>query len=336
MQNIRKIPKATESPTRVRGYEFGPFHLDLAKRLLFRDGDLVALTPKALETLVALLEHDGDVLLKDELIERVWPDTVVEEGSLNRNISTLRKALGESPNEHRYIVTVPGRGYQFVGEVRLLRDESSRKRRNPIESVAVLPFLNLTGDPDQEYVSDGVTEALITDLAQIRAIHVVSRTSVMRYKNAPHSLPEIARELGVDGIVEGSLMREGRRVRITVQLIEGESDRHLWANTYEGEIGDVLGLQSAAARAILREMRAVLTPAEEARLAAVRVVSPAAYEAYLRGRHFWNLRGLAAQRILFGTGDRVRRQLRLGLRGIGADLPRDARLRVSAAAGAGT
>jgi TolB-like protein/Flp pilus assembly protein TadD len=290
MQEFRKFPKAAEGRGRVRAYEFGPFRVDLVKRLLYRNGDLVSLTPKALDTLAALLEHDGDVLLKEELIGRVWPDTVVEEGSLNRNISTLRKALGESPTDHRYIVTVPGRGYRFVGEVHRVRDESPRDDRGSIGSLAVLPFLNLTGDPDQEYVSDGLTEALITDLAQIRALHVVSRTSIMRYKNTRESLPAIARELGVEGIVEGSLMREGRRVRITVQLIEAKSDRHLWARTYEGELGEMLDLQSAVARAILREIRAALTPAEEARLSLVRVVGSAAYEAYLRGRHYWNQR----------------------------------------------
>jgi TolB-like protein/Flp pilus assembly protein TadD len=292
MQNIRKIPKARERRGPARSYEFGPFRADLTKRLLLRDGELVALTPKAFETLVVLLEHGGEVLLKEELIERVWPDTVVEEGSLNRNISTLRKVLGEAPNDHRYIVTVPGRGYRFVGELREVRDSALRDIRGVIESLAVLPFLNLTGDPDQEYVADGLTEALITDLAQIRALHVVSRTSVMRFKNAHAPLPDIARELGVDGVVEGSVMRTGRRMRITVQLIEARTDRHLWANVYEGDLGDILGLQSAVARAILKEIRVVLTPDEEVRMAAVRVVSPSAYEAYLRGRHFWNQRTL--------------------------------------------
>lgn len=292
MQNVRKIPKAFDSQRRVRSYEFGPFRVDLAKRLLFRDGEPVALTPKAFETLVVLLKSGGEVLLKEELIGSVWPDTVVEEGSLNRNISTLRRALGESPVDHKYIVTIPGRGYRFVGAASHLPEEGSLRDREPIESLAVLPFLYLSGDSDQEYIADGLTEALITDLARIRALRVVSRTSVMRYKNTRDSLPDIARELGVDGVIEGSVMREGRRVRITVQLIEGQTDRHLWANAYEGELGGVMGLQSAVVRAILGEIRVVLTPEEEARLLAVRVVNPPAYEAYLKGRHFWNQRTL--------------------------------------------
>jgi TolB-like protein/Flp pilus assembly protein TadD len=290
MQNIRKVRKPSASRSRVRSYEFGPFRIDLVKRLLLRDGEFVALTPKALETLVVLAENDGEVLLKEELIRSVWPDTVVEEGSLNRNVSTLRKVLGESPNDHKYIVTVPGRGYRFVGVVRRVRDEARGDVREPIESLAVLPFLNLTGNADQEYVADGLTEALITDLAQIRALRVVSRTSVMRYKNTREALPDIARDLDVDAVIEGSVMRQGRRVRITVQLIQGSTDRNLWANAYEGELGDILGLQSAVARAILMEIRAVLTPAEKALLSATRVVSPGAYEAYLKGRHFWNQR----------------------------------------------
>lgn len=292
MQNSRKIRKPAENPDRARFYEFGPFRADLAKRLLLRDREFVALTPKVFDTLAVLLGSGGEVLLKEELIESVWPDAVVEEGSLNRNISTLRKVLGESPNDHRYIVTVPGRGYRFVGEVRQVRDESTRNLRQPIESLAVLPFLNLTGYPDQEYIADGLTEALITDFAQLRALRVVSRTSIMRYKNTQQSLPEIARTLEVDGVIEGSVMREGRRVRITVQLIEGQTDRHLWANTYDGDLGDILGLLHVVARAIAGEIRLVLTPSEQARLARVRVVSPKAYEAYLKGRHFWNQRTL--------------------------------------------
>jgi TolB-like protein/Flp pilus assembly protein TadD len=290
MQNVRKVRKTSASRGRVRSYEFGPFRIDLVKRLLLRDGEFVALTPKAFETLVVLAENDGEVLLKEELIRSVWPDTVVEEGSLNRNVSTLRKVLGESPNDHKYIVTVPGRGYRFVGVVRQVREEARGAVREPIESLAVLPFLNLTGNADQEYVADGLTEALIADLAQIRALRVVSRTSVMRYKNTREALPDIARDLDVDAVIEGSVMRQGRRVRITVQLIQGPTDRNLWANAYEGELGDILGLQSAVARAILMEIRAVLTPAEKALLSATRVVSPGAYEAYLKGRHFWNQR----------------------------------------------
>lgn len=292
MQNIRKIPKASARRGRVHAYRFGPFQIDLDKRLLFRDGDFVPLTPKALETLIVLAENDGEVLLKEDLMRSIWPDTVVEEGSLNRNISTLRKVLGESPNEHKYIVTVPGRGYRFVGAVQPLRDEARDEVHEAIESLAVLPFANLTGQPSQEYIADGLTEALITDLAQIRALRVVSRTSVMRYKNAHAALPDIARELNVDGVIEGSVMREGRRVRITVQLIHGPSDAHLWANAYEGERGDILDLQSDVARAIAREVRVVLTPAEQARFAAARVLSPGTYEAYLKGRHFWNQRTL--------------------------------------------
>jgi TolB-like protein/Flp pilus assembly protein TadD len=292
MQNTRKIPKAAETRGRVRAYQFGPFQIDMVKRLLLRDGDFVALTPKVFETLVVFAENDGEVLLKEELIRSVWPDTVVEEGSLNRNISTLRKVLGESPSDHKYIVTVPGRGYRFVGDVQPVQDAARETLRAPIESLAVLPFANLTGQADQEYIADGLTEALITDLAQIRALRVVSRTSVMRYKHARAALPDIARELGVDGVIEGSVMREGRRVRITVQLIDGPSDRHLWAHAYEGERGDILGLQSAVARAIAREVRVVLTPAEQARLGAARMVSAGTYEAYLKGRHFWNQRTL--------------------------------------------
>jgi TolB-like protein/Flp pilus assembly protein TadD len=290
MQNVRKVPKTSASRGRVRSYEFGPFRIDLVKRLLLRDGEFVALTPKAFETLVVFAENDGEVVLKEELIRSVWPDTVVEEGSLNRNVSTLRKVLGESPNDHKYIVTVPGRGYRFVGVVRQVRDEARGDVREPIESLAVLPFLNLTGNADQEYVADGLTEALIIDLARIRALRVVSRTSVMRYKNTREALPDIARDLDVDAVIEGSVMRQGRRVRITVQLIHGPTDRNLWANAYEGELGDILGLQGAVARAILMEIRAVLTPAEKALLSATRVVSPGAYEAYLKGRHFWNQR----------------------------------------------
>ncbi|MFQ5816610.1 MAG: protein kinase [Terriglobia bacterium] len=154
-----------------------------------------------------------------------------------------------------------------------------------IDSIAVLPLANLSGDPEQEYFVDGMTEALITELSKIGALKVISRTSAMRYKGTDKPLPQIARELGVDAVVEGSVLRVGEQVRITAQLVEAATDRHLWAESYQRGLTDILALQSEVARAIAREIKVTVTPAEEARLARARPVNPEVYELYLRGRY---------------------------------------------------
>jgi TolB-like protein/Flp pilus assembly protein TadD len=159
-----------------------------------------------------------------------------------------------------------------------------------IASLAVLPLDNLSRDSEQEYFADGLTEALITDLAQISTLRVVSRTSVMQYKMAQKPVPQIARELNVDAVVEGSVLRVGDRVRITAQLIQGSTERHLWARSYERNMQDILGLQSQIARAIADEIKVKLTPEDQARLSSSRAVDPEAYQLYLRGRYLWNQR----------------------------------------------
>jgi TolB-like protein/DNA-binding winged helix-turn-helix (wHTH) protein/Tfp pilus assembly protein PilF len=166
-----------------------------------------------------------------------------------------------------------------------------------IRSVAVLPLTNLSADPAQEYFSDGMTDALITDLAQMGSVKVISRTSVMRYKKTDKPLPEIARELNVDGIVEGTVQRSGDRVRITAQLIHGPSDKHLWASSYERNLQDVLALQDELARAIVDQIKIKLTPHEQARLATAHAVNPEAYEAYLRGLSLSRQHGEQGTRI---------------------------------------
>ena len=169
-----------------------------------------------------------------------------------------------------------------------LRDRLLGRNRPPrIESLAVLPLENFSRDPEQEYFTEGMTDALITDLAQIKALRVISRTSVMRYKGTKESLPDIARDLHVDAVVEGSVERSGDRVRITTQLIEAPTDRHLWAKSYEGDLRDVLALQSEVAQAVAREIVVKLTPKEQELLARKHTVSPEAYQLYLRGRFFW-------------------------------------------------
>ncbi len=160
----------------------------------------------------------------------------------------------------------------------------------PIRSLAVLPLQNLSGDSSQDYFADGMTDALITDLAQISALRVISRTSAMRYKETKKTLPEVARELNVDAVVEGSVVRSGGRVRITAQLVHAPTDRHLWAQSYERGLSDVLELQGEVARTIAGQIAVQLTPQERQRLARARPVHPQAYEAYLRGRHLWNQR----------------------------------------------
>ncbi len=166
---------------------------------------------------------------------------------------------------------------------RLFRTSAGRAH---IESLAVLPLENLTGDPQQEYFVDGMTEAVIAELTKIGALKVISRTSVMQYKGAKKPLPQIARELGVDGVIEGSVMREGETVRITVQLVDARRDKHLWAESYERDLHGVLALQSDVARAVASQIRVQVTPQERALLATTRRVDPEAYQLWLKGRFF--------------------------------------------------
>ncbi|HZM90709.1 MAG TPA: hypothetical protein VFF31_29585, partial [Blastocatellia bacterium] len=160
-----------------------------------------------------------------------------------------------------------------------------------IQSLVVLPLENLSGDPQQEYFADGMTDALIGDLAKIGALHVISRTSAMHYKGTKKSLPEIARELKVDAVVEGTVQRAGDRVGVRVQLIQASTDRHLWVETYERDLRDVLGLQSEIAHAIAREIQAKITSAEQVRLAGNRSVNRKAFDDHLQGRYlYWHMR----------------------------------------------
>ena len=324
-------------------FAFGHFTLDARQRLLFRGGsEVVALEPKVFDTLLALVESAGQAITKDELLSRVWPDVTVEEGSLTRNVSTLRKLLATDDNPQGFIDTLPRRGYRFHPVVRRVALETvvaaevppskveapvpaiAARRRwlpiaagiaallvavaagaawrwngtgpAPITSIAVLPLQNLSGDPEQEFFSDGMTEAVITKLAQISGARVTSRTSVMRFKTTSESVPVIGRQLNVDAVVEGSVQRAGDRVRVTVQLIHAASDSHLWAKEFEGTTGDVLGLQHRIATAIAADISSKIAPqrfAEDAE----HPVAPDAYDAFLRGRFlFWKTDAESAQR----------------------------------------
>jgi TolB-like protein/cytochrome c-type biogenesis protein CcmH/NrfG len=294
----------------------------------------VPLAPKVLETLLVLIENRERVVTKDELLKQLWGEASVEEGGLTRNISILRKTLGEKPDDHRYVVTVPARGYQFVAEIREVRADGAMAAPLPgrgselsgrlsvrrrlmrvgltgltllgivtyglrpvrttspeITSVAVIPLDNLSGDPAQEYFADGMTEALIANLARIRALRVVSRTSVMRFKQTKRPLSEIARELNVDAVIEGSVQCSGDRVKISTQLIHAPTDAHLWAREYERELKDILKLQSEVARAVAEEIRVQVTAEERARMASAGTVNPAAHQEYMLGQyHLWKLK----------------------------------------------
>jgi TolB-like protein/DNA-binding winged helix-turn-helix (wHTH) protein/Flp pilus assembly protein TadD len=339
-------------------YEFGPFRLIAEERQLLRDNQLVPLTPKSFDLLVVLVENSGHLLEKGELMKRIWPDSFVEEANLSVKMSELRRALGEGPNEHQYVETVPRRGYRFVAGVKerwgegmessnressegdneratvadyerqissLSLPAASRARRpfrrwalvlvgllvlsalllglnagglrerlsgngNPtrIQSLAVLPLENLSGDASQDYFADGMTESLITDLAKIGALRVISRPSVMQYKGARKPLPEIGRELNVDAVLIGSVVRSGERVRIAVQLIHAATERNIGSYSYERDLRDVLALQREVTQDIVGKIRIKLTPQEQMQFGSARPVNPEAYDQYFRGRYYLN------------------------------------------------
>lgn len=264
---------------RAQAYEFGPYRLEpLSLSLSFR-GRVIALPPKAVHVLAQLVKRPRSIIGKKALIDAVWPESFVEEANLNQMVFLLRRALSRN-GDGEYIETIPRRGYRFTAAVRSI-DIPLR-----IESIAVLPFTNLCGDPRQEFFADGVTEALITELAKIGRLRVVSRTSAMRYRGTKETLTQISRALRVQAIVEGSVMKAGNRLRITVQLIHAGSDEHLWTKTYDGTLSNVLELQSKVACDVAGEIRAEISHDERTRLTTWCRVSPEAYSLYLKARYF--------------------------------------------------
>jgi TolB-like protein/DNA-binding winged helix-turn-helix (wHTH) protein/tetratricopeptide (TPR) repeat protein len=336
-------------------YEFGPFRLNANTRLLWRDGVRIPLAPKVLDTLVVLIEHRDRVVTKDELLERVWGRTVIEEGGLARNISVLRKALGEKPDQHTYIVTVPGRGYRFVADVRETAateaSDSELSVRNPPTvnsagaaarmevasaherrataaaagerrkigsrlswsfaagamavlavgsatylgyvsprlaaarsiTIAVLPFVNRSQDPEQEHFADGLSEQLMSELARIRELNVKSRTSAFYFKGRNEPLRTIGEMLGVENVLEGSVQRADNRVRIRAQLFNTQSGSRLWSDEYDRDFDDIFAIQEDIARAVAESLEVTLGVGDLGRQPGM-TRDVEAYEQYLKGR----------------------------------------------------
>jgi TolB-like protein len=272
------------SPLRSSGKgRFAGFDVDVQAGELSRDGRKIPLEQKPFQLLTALMLRAGSLVRREELFRHLWPDDtyVVFEDSLNTAVRKLRKALRDRPGRPRFVETLARRGYRFIAPIQWLPDAS------PERAIAVLPLANLSSDPDQEYFADGMTEALITELGKIRSLRVVSRQSVMFYKGSTDPLPQIAEKLGVNLVVEGSVQREGSRARITVQLLNVEPEEHLWAERYDRDLRDLLGLQSEVATTIARQVEGnVVREKEEHRHGKLK--SPEVHEAYLKGRFFWN------------------------------------------------
>jgi TolB-like protein/DNA-binding winged helix-turn-helix (wHTH) protein len=332
-----------DNPTRPTGYEFGDFRVDVPQRLLLlkANGRPLPLNARAFDTLLFFLEHSGELLHKSTLMAAIWPKVVVEENNLNQHISALRRVLGERPEEHRFIVTVPGRGYRFVAAVHPVTDVRSaatpvegpgstllthapiaptapedsvplrapnHPRSNrliwglgagglvlaaalawylgihhgagrggsaehtpPITSIdvvpirkprlAILPFENLSPDPKNAFFADGLHEEIVSTLAErVPGVEVISRTTMMSYRaNPPKPLSTVARELGASHLIEGSVRREGNKIRLTVQLIDARADAHIWSASYDRTLADTLSLESEVAEEIARQLRARLT-----------------------------------------------------------------------------
>jgi TolB-like protein/DNA-binding winged helix-turn-helix (wHTH) protein len=292
---------------------------------LERGGRSLRLQPKVMQVLLVLADSAGEVITKESILNRVWPGTFVSDEVLTHSISELRKIFQDNPRESGYIQTISKAGYRLVAPVTQLVAEQNETmeprrpfravwlfasaalaiaalvtafllmRRGPhvspepaIHSLAILPLANLSGDAEQEYFADGMTDELTTRLSQIGALRVISRTSMMRYKGTKKSIPEIAHELNVDAVLEGSVLRSGNRVRISAELIQGSNDKHVWAESYERDIGEVLALQANVASVVADAISIQITSQQRDRFANARRVNPQALDLVLKGRYHWS------------------------------------------------
>jgi TolB-like protein/Tfp pilus assembly protein PilF len=296
----------------ARPVRFGSYEVDLRAGELHRQGLKVKLQEQPFQILAMLLECPGAVITREEIQRRLWPtNTFVDfDRGLNRAMNRLREALRDTADHPRFIETIPKRGYRFIAPVERAGIHIGFKNGEAvrIESLAVLPLENLSADRAQDYFADGMTDELITEIAKITSLRVISRRSTMQYKGARKPLPLIATELGVDAILEGSVLHSSPRVRITVQLVRAREERHLWAESYERDLCDILPLQREVAQAIVDQLQTRLTPQDDCTPPQSHPVLPGAYEVYLRGmffRHKWTEVSLFQSVELFIEANRL-------------------------------
>ena len=277
-------------------YLFEDCALDMDRRELWRGKTPVAIEPQVFDLLAHLIRHRERVVSKDELLASVWHGRAISESALFNRINAARNAIGDTGAQQALIKTLPRRGMRFVGCVR--EEDGNPAEAAPVRpslgvidkpSIAVLPFLNLSGEPDQDYFIDGIVEDIITALSRNRAFFVIARNSSFTYKGKQADTKVVARELGVRYILEGSVRRSGNRVRVTGQLIEAETGRHLWADRFDGDLVDIFDLQDQLVTRVVGAIAPQLEKAEIERAKRELTSDPAAYDFYLRGLASWNL-----------------------------------------------
>ncbi len=286
----------------AHGYEFGPYRLDMSQRVLTRSGDAVSLTPKATDLLTLLVSNAGQLVSRDELLKQVWPDTFVEEANLTQNVFLLRQILGDDRPSPKYIETVVRRGYRFVASVRITGGAGdSQTGLAPVSpssvgpngdeispSLAVLPFINATGNPDVEYLAEGLTENIANNLSSVSRLRVMSRSAVFRYRKKELDPRVIGKELDVIAVLVGKLTTRPQGIGISVELVEVASGWQLWGHSFDCERQDILEIQDAITWQLLSALKLKLSGDEEKRVTARFTESAEAYKSYLEARYHWS------------------------------------------------
>jgi TolB-like protein/Flp pilus assembly protein TadD len=284
---------------------FLPFRLDLANEQLWREEQLITLRPKTFAILRYLAENPQRLVTKDELLHAIWGETLVSEDGLRDYLREIRQALGDDAEAPRFVQTVRGRGYRFLPAITTQPVESHKSKvtsqnseptPNPQSlipsatlslpdkpSIIVLPFINLSNDPNQEYFSDGITEDITNSLSRLSSLFVISRTSAFTYKGKPTKVQEISKEMGVRYVLEGSIRRADDQIRVTAQLINAITDHHLWAEHYDRPLTDIFAVQDEIVQRIVTTLKLQLTLREQGYIVRKRTDNPEAYDYYLRG-----------------------------------------------------
>lgn len=270
-------------------FQFGTFRLDASERVLLRDGRLVPLPAKVLSTLLLLVRNNGRVVEKEVLMNEVWPDEYVEEGNLAQHIFILRRALGESTENPNYIETVPRRGYRFVAK---MIEPGEKTDDKGIDSLAVLPFVNASNDPNMEYLSDGITEGVMHSLSGLPQLKVMARSTVFRYKGAGIDPQEAGHRLGVRAVMVGIVQQIGEHLVIRTELVDVEDGSRIWGEQYHRKSSDIFSLQDELASEISEKLRLRLSGEQKERLTKRFTENRQAYEFYLKGRYAWARRAI--------------------------------------------